>query len=114
MMAGPSSHHPAGSIPTIIHPNGCLWGTQQNDVSLEAFGATECRGIFSGGQTRQEVKAFRHFGVIITLFLGIMGFIAELDNTYGFDVFIKLTVDTSRVLMSKAATNNICSNKHKA
>jgi hypothetical protein len=28
--------------------------------------------------------------------------------------FIELTVDTSRVLMSKAATNNICSNKHKA
>jgi hypothetical protein len=28
--------------------------------------------------------------------------------------FIELTVDTSRVLMSEAATNNICSNKHKA
>jgi hypothetical protein len=28
--------------------------------------------------------------------------------------FIKLTVGTSRVLMSKAATNTICSNKHKA
>jgi hypothetical protein len=28
--------------------------------------------------------------------------------------FIELTVSTSRVLMSKAATNNICSNKHKA
>jgi hypothetical protein len=28
--------------------------------------------------------------------------------------FIELTVDTSRVLMSKAATNNICSNKHKS
>jgi hypothetical protein len=28
--------------------------------------------------------------------------------------FIELTVVTSRVLMSKAATNNICSNKHKA
>jgi hypothetical protein len=28
--------------------------------------------------------------------------------------FIELTVGTSRVLMSKAATNNICSNKHKA
>jgi hypothetical protein len=28
--------------------------------------------------------------------------------------FIGLTVGTSRVLMSKAATNNICSNKHKA
>jgi hypothetical protein len=27
--------------------------------------------------------------------------------------FIELTVGTSRVLMSKAATNNICSNKHK-
>jgi hypothetical protein len=29
------------------------------------------------------------------------------------NVFIELTVGTSRVLMSKAATNNICSNKHK-
>jgi hypothetical protein len=28
--------------------------------------------------------------------------------------FTELTVGTSRVLMSKAATNNICSNKHKA
>jgi hypothetical protein len=28
--------------------------------------------------------------------------------------FIELTVGTPRVLMSKAATNNICSNKHKA
>jgi hypothetical protein len=28
--------------------------------------------------------------------------------------FVELTVGTSRVLMSKAATNNICSNKHKA
>jgi hypothetical protein len=28
--------------------------------------------------------------------------------------FIELTVGTSRGLMSKAATNNICSNKHKA
>jgi hypothetical protein len=28
--------------------------------------------------------------------------------------FIELTVGTSRVLMSKAAANNICSNKHKA
>jgi hypothetical protein len=28
--------------------------------------------------------------------------------------FIELMVGTSRVLMSKAATNNICSNKHKA
>jgi hypothetical protein len=28
--------------------------------------------------------------------------------------FIELTVGTLRVLMSKAATNNICSNKHKA
>jgi hypothetical protein len=28
--------------------------------------------------------------------------------------FIGITVGTSRVLMSKAATNNICSNKHKA
>jgi hypothetical protein len=28
--------------------------------------------------------------------------------------FIVLTVGTSRVLMSKAATNNVCSNKHKA
>jgi hypothetical protein len=28
--------------------------------------------------------------------------------------FIELTVGTSRVLMSKAVTNNICSNKHKA
>jgi hypothetical protein len=28
--------------------------------------------------------------------------------------FIELTVGTSRVLMSKAATNSICSNKHKA
>jgi hypothetical protein len=28
--------------------------------------------------------------------------------------FIELTVGTSRVLMPKAATNNICSNKHKA
>jgi hypothetical protein len=28
--------------------------------------------------------------------------------------FIELTVGTSRVLMSKAATNIICSNKHKA
>jgi hypothetical protein len=28
--------------------------------------------------------------------------------------FIELTVDASRVLMSKAAINNICSNKHKA
>jgi hypothetical protein len=28
--------------------------------------------------------------------------------------FIELTVGTSRVLMSMAATNNICSNKHKA
>jgi hypothetical protein len=28
--------------------------------------------------------------------------------------FIELTGGTSRVLMSKAATNNICSNKHKA
>jgi hypothetical protein len=28
--------------------------------------------------------------------------------------FIELTVGTSRVFMSKAATNNICSNKHKA
>jgi hypothetical protein len=27
--------------------------------------------------------------------------------------FIELTVGTSRVLMSKAATNIICSNKHK-
>jgi hypothetical protein len=27
--------------------------------------------------------------------------------------FIELTVGTSRVLMSKVATNNICSNKHK-
>jgi hypothetical protein len=27
--------------------------------------------------------------------------------------FIELTVGTSRVLMPKAATNNICSNKHK-
>jgi hypothetical protein len=28
--------------------------------------------------------------------------------------FTELTVGTSRVLMSKAATNSICSNKHKA
>jgi hypothetical protein len=28
--------------------------------------------------------------------------------------FIELTVGTSRVLMYKAATNNICGNKHKA
>jgi hypothetical protein len=28
--------------------------------------------------------------------------------------FIELTVGTSRVLMSKATINNICSNKHKA
>jgi hypothetical protein len=28
--------------------------------------------------------------------------------------FIELTVGTSRVLMSKAATKNICNNKHKA
>jgi hypothetical protein len=28
--------------------------------------------------------------------------------------FIELTVGTSLVLMSNAATNNICSNKHKA
>jgi hypothetical protein len=28
--------------------------------------------------------------------------------------FIELTVGTLRVLMSKAATNSICSNKHKA
>jgi hypothetical protein len=28
--------------------------------------------------------------------------------------FIELKVGTTRVLMSKAATNNICSNKHKA
>jgi hypothetical protein len=28
--------------------------------------------------------------------------------------FIGLTVGTSRVLVSKGATNNICSNKHKA
>jgi hypothetical protein len=28
--------------------------------------------------------------------------------------FIELMVGPSRVLMSKAATNNICSNKHKA
>jgi hypothetical protein len=28
--------------------------------------------------------------------------------------FIEVTVGTSRVLMSKAATNSICSNKHKA
>jgi hypothetical protein len=28
--------------------------------------------------------------------------------------FIELTVGTSRILMSKAATNNICSNKHMA
>jgi hypothetical protein len=28
--------------------------------------------------------------------------------------FIERTEGTSRVLMSKAATNNICSNKHKA
>jgi hypothetical protein len=28
--------------------------------------------------------------------------------------FIELTVGTSRVLMSKAATNKICNNKHKA
>jgi hypothetical protein len=28
--------------------------------------------------------------------------------------FIELMVGTSRILMSKAATNNICSNKHKA
>jgi hypothetical protein len=28
--------------------------------------------------------------------------------------FAELTVGTSRVLISKAATNNICSNKHKA
>jgi hypothetical protein len=28
--------------------------------------------------------------------------------------FIELTVGTSRVWMSKVATNNICSNKHKA
>jgi hypothetical protein len=30
------------------------------------------------------------------------------------DEFIELTVGTSRVLMSKAATNNICSNNHKS
>jgi hypothetical protein len=30
------------------------------------------------------------------------------------DEFIELTVGTSRVFMSKATTNNICSNKHKA
>jgi hypothetical protein len=28
--------------------------------------------------------------------------------------FIELTAGTSRVLMSKMATNNICNNKHKA
>jgi hypothetical protein len=28
--------------------------------------------------------------------------------------FIELTVGTSRILVSKVATNNICSNKHKA
>jgi hypothetical protein len=28
--------------------------------------------------------------------------------------FIELTVGTSRFLMSKATTNNICTNKHKA
>jgi hypothetical protein len=28
--------------------------------------------------------------------------------------FVELTVGTSRGLVSKAATNNICSNKHKA
>jgi hypothetical protein len=32
----------------------------------------------------------------------------------GSNEFIGLTVGTWRVLMSKAATNNICSNKHKA
>jgi hypothetical protein len=30
------------------------------------------------------------------------------------DELIELTVGTSHVLMSKAATKNICSNKHKA
>jgi hypothetical protein len=33
--------------------------------------------------------------------------------TFDSNEFIELTVGTSRVLMSKAATNNICSNKHK-
>jgi hypothetical protein len=32
----------------------------------------------------------------------------------GSNEFIELTVGTSRVLMSKAAINNICNNKHKA
>jgi hypothetical protein len=33
---------------------------------------------------------------------------------YDSNEFIELTVSSSRVLMSKAAINNICSNKHKA
>jgi hypothetical protein len=38
---------------------------------------------------------------------------AKLCNIVTATSFIELTVGPSRVLMSKAATNNICSNKHK-
>jgi hypothetical protein len=38
---------------------------------------------------------------------------AKLCNIVPATSLIELTVGTSRVLMSKAATNNICSNKHK-
>jgi hypothetical protein len=38
----------------------------------------------------------------------------EALQYYDNNEFIELTVGTSRFLMSKAATNNICSNKHKA
>jgi hypothetical protein len=38
---------------------------------------------------------------------------AKLCNIVPATSLIELTVGTSRVLMSKAAANNICSNKHK-
>jgi hypothetical protein len=43
-----------------------------------------------------------------------IGKISEALQYCDSNEFIELTVGTSHVLISKAATNNICSNKHKA
>jgi hypothetical protein len=39
---------------------------------------------------------------------------SEALQKFDSNEFIELMVGTKRVLMSKVATNNICSNKHKA
>jgi hypothetical protein len=46
----------------IFHADGDKQTDRYDEISLEAFAITEFNEIFLGGEPRQDVKVFQHFG----------------------------------------------------